>query len=466
MHKSGEGESIFKIEEGRRRASVIGNSEILDLAGKTGALDQLLNISELPGIFMEPVGLPDIHQGYGFPIGAVAAFTVENGIVSPGGIGYDINCGVSLFSTGLRKSEISGSIKDILENIWNLVPVGIKKSIFKPNADDMQEIIGTGLKWAVSNGYSVNDDMMRTEHSGIMNCSDTSSVSEMAIERGRNYIGTLGSGNHFIEIQFADRIYDHETATRFGIEEGMLYVMIHSGSRGLGHQVAVDYIEEIKQKFPEQKVPDEQLRYAPLGTATADRYLSAMNGAANYGFVNRQIMMANVRKSFRSALGDKFDYDSSKLVYSLSHNIATFEKFHGGKEILVHRKGATAAFGPGEAEGIFRETGHPILVPGSMGTRSYVMVGNAGTQNIAFSSSCHGAGRILSRKKAKEIMDYNEVISNLSGKGISIKTDSHYSVLEEAPQSYKDIDQVVSSMEKSGISRPVASLFPIGVIKG
>ena len=263
---------------------------------------------------MEPVGLPDIHQGYGFPIGAVAAFTVENGIVSPGGIGYDINCGVSLFSTGLRKSEISGNIKDILENIWNLVPVGIKKSRFKPNADDMQEIIGTGLKWAVSNGYSVNEDMMRTEHSGSMNCSDTSSVSEMAIERGRNYIGTLGSGNHFIEIQFADRIYDHETASGFGIEEGMVYVMIHSGSRGLGHQVAVDYIEEIKQKFPEQKVPDEQLHYAPLGTVTADRYLSAMNGAANYGFVNRQIMMANVRKSFRNAMGDKFDYDSSKLV--------------------------------------------------------------------------------------------------------------------------------------------------------
>ncbi len=466
MHKGQEGDSIFTIEEGRRRARVIGNSEILDLSRKTGAIDQLLNISELPGIFMEPVGLPDIHQGYGFPIGSVAAFTVENGIVSPGGVGYDINCGVSLFSTGLKKSEISGNLRNILDNIWNLIPVGIKKSRFKPGADDMSEIIGTGLKWAVSHGYTCKEDLRRTEHLGTMNCNDTSSISDMAIERGRNYMGTLGSGNHFIEIQYADSIYDHELASNFGIEEGMVYVMVHSGSRGLGHQVAVDYIEEVRQKFPEQKVPDEQLRYAPLGTETANRYISAMNGAANYGFVNRQMMMANVRKSLKNVMGDKFDYDNSKLVYSLSHNIATFEKYQGEREILVHRKGATAAFGPGEAEGEFRETGHPILVPGSMGSRSYVMVGNAGTQNIAFSSSCHGAGRIMSRKKAKESLDYNDVIGNLSGKGISIKTDSQYSVLEEAPQSYKDIAQVANSMVKSGISRPVASMFPLGVIKG
>ena len=466
MEKIMECPSMFRVNDGKRNARIIGSESILDQAMKTGAINQLLNISELPGIVDLPVGMPDIHQGYGFPVGAVAAFRAEDGIVSPGGVGYDINCGVTLMSTGMEIRELKGKTKEIMDSVWENVPVGMKKSRFKPTTDDMSQILEIGLGWAVDNGMATEDDQNMTEHSGTMKSAKWADVSQLAQDRGKNDLGTLGSGNHFMEFQYIDSTFEPELASKFRLEKGMAYVMIHSGSRGLGHQVAVDYIEKVKKEYPEQKVPDEQLRYAPLGSESAVSYISAMNAAANYGFVNRQVMIHRIRQALGKVFKNTFDPVNARLVYSISHNMAKFENDLHGEKILVHRKGATAAHGPGRASGYYRETGHPVIIPGSMGARSYIMVGSQSEKDISFSSSCHGAGRSMSRKMAKETINHMKVIENLEKKGISIKSDSEYSISEEAPESYKDIEEVKESMINSGISRPVASMFPIFVLKG
>ncbi|MCL4344793.1 MAG: RtcB family protein [Candidatus Thermoplasmatota archaeon] len=461
--------AVAEISDGRRSAVMIGTESIMNQAMSTNAVEQLLNISLLPGIRGKPVGLPDLHPGYGFPIGSVAAFDAEDGIVMPGGVGYDINCGVSLLSTGLPLNIFLRRRKEFMDDAWKRVPVGMARSRFKPSYDDLYEIVEGGLKWAYSEGFCDEHDMRVTEHSGSMYAAGRENISEKAFRRGENYLGTLGSGNHFIEMQHADHIFMKDIADDFLVSGGSVYIMIHTGSRGLGHQVATDYMEEVETRVKDEDVPDRQLKYAPVRSSTGERYISAMNGAANYGFVNRQMIVHNLRESLRHVYGGDFTEEDSFLVYSISHNIATFEDIHlDGRRIraLVHRKGATSAFGPSSASGHFAGIGNPVLIPGSMGTSSYVMVGKDGNEDISISSSCHGAGRIMSRKRARDEISPSDVRENLRGRNIEALSGSEFAMSEESPDTYKDIDQVILSSELSGIGLKVASLSPVGVIKG
>ncbi|MGP6207765.1 RtcB family protein [Cuniculiplasma sp. SKW3] len=461
--------AVTEISDDRRKGLIIGSEPILEQAMKTMAIEQLLNISLLPKILGAPVGLPDIHPGYGFPIGSVAAFDGDEGIVMPGGVGYDINCGVSLLSTGLSEGAFLTKRREFLEEVWKRIPVGMARSRFKPSRNALYEIVESGLKWAYSEGFCDEHDMRVTEHSGTMYAASREYISEAAFNRGENYIGTLGSGNHFIEMQKVNQVFKKDISDDFLVFQGNVYIMIHTGSRGLGHQVATDYMESVEGQMEDNMVPDRQLKYAQIKSSTGEKYISAMNGAANYAFVNRQIITHNLRESLRSVYKKEFSEEDSFLVYSLSHNIATFEDvWVDGRRIkaLVHRKGATSAFGPLRAQGHFSGMGNPVLIPGSMGTMSYVMVGTDENERISLSSICHGAGRIMSRKKAREDILPDDVRRKLNEKNIEIKSGSDYAMSEESPETYKDIDEVILSNEISGIGRRVASLEPLGVIKG
>ena len=460
---------VTELSDDLRKGIIIGSEKVLNQAMQTNAVDQLLNISLLPHIIGYPVGLPDIHPGYGFPIGSVAAFDADEGIVMPGGVGYDINCGVSLLSTGLSEKTFIQKRKEFIDEAWKRIPVGMARSRFKPSSEDLYEIVESGLKWSYSKGFCDEHDMRVTEHSGSMYAASRENISEMAFKRGENYLGTLGSGNHFIEMQKADEIFIRDIADDFLIFGGNVYIMVHTGSRGLGHQVAADYMEMVESTTEDLMVPDRQLKYALIKSNLGEKYISAMNGAANYAFVNRQMIIYNLRESLRAVYGKEFSEEDAYLVYSLSHNIATFEEVYmdgGSKKALVHRKGATSAFGPRNAKGHFSGTGNPVLIPGSMGTMSYVMVGTDQNERISFSSSCHGAGRILSRKKAREDISPEDVRRRLNDKNIEVRSGSDYAMSEESPETYKDIDEVIISNEISGIGKRVASLRPVGVIKG
>ena len=453
---------------------IYANREIGKSLAEDRSLDQVVNVAMLPGIVKASMGMPDIHWGYGFPIGGVAGFDVKEGIISPGGVGYDINCGVTLIGTDLDVEEVRPHIREMLDKIFLKVPSGMsKKASLKINEKQMDEILSLGLEWAFDNGYATEDDMLHTEDRGKMGQPEPVNVSLEARKRGLTQLGTLGSGNHFLEIQSVERILDGERASSFKLHEGKATVMIHTGSRGLGHQVATDFVREI-QKGGDGVVPDvndRQLSSAYFQSDIGQRYYGAMNAAANFGFVNRQIIVSRIRSVFGEVLHRDPEEMGIRIVYSLAHNIARVERHRvDGKsmDLVVHRKGATRAF-PGSRMGQdspYHKYGHPVIIPGDMGTASYVLAGTEENLEKSFGSTCHGAGRLLSRKKSMESFSSSQVISEMNRSGIMIKAASPGVVSEEAPGSYKNIDQVVATVAGSGLSIPVARLIPLGVVKG
>jgi tRNA-splicing ligase RtcB len=434
------------------------------------SIQQVINVAMLPGIVRASYAMPDIHWGYGFPIGGVAAFDAVEGIVSPGGVGYDINCGVSLVRTNVSVEDVKSRIKELINLLFSTVPSGIGSTKLRLNDTQMEDILLNGSRWALENGYAEPSDLSSTEEGGKLADANPAKVSPEAKKRGAKQVGTLGAGNHFLEVQMVENILDPEIASNFGISEvGMTTVMVHTGSRGLGHQVATDYIRAINNSnegVVEHPV-DRQLNSLKIDSRLGQDYLQAMNAAANFGFVNRQIIVKGIMDSFdRIFPGSKVE-----LVYSLAHNIAKREYHYvdGSKrELIIHRKGATRAFAPSSMpdNDKFSKYGHPVLIPGDMGSASYILVGREGNEEKSFGSSCHGAGRKLSRKKSLEEFDSEMVISSLASKGIYLRAQNRNVVSEEAPGSYKDIDEVVDAVRGAGLTTPIARMIPIGVVKG
>lgn len=430
------------------------------------ALQQIKNVAMMPGILKASMVMPDAHQGYGFPIGGVAAFDIEKGVISPGGVGYDINCSVRLLRTNLTLKDIKNK-KEIIHSLFRSIPSGVgrgDKLIL--NKQELNGVLKEGAQWAVKKGYGVKEDYLHTEEEGKLNGANPDNVSERAKKRGLPQLGSLGAGNHFLEIQVVDEIYDEKIAREFGLEKGQITIMIHCGSRGLGHQVASDYIRlmEMEYKWPEQ---DRELVNAPINSKLGKEYFSAMACAANFAFANKQLITHWIREDLKHY----FPKLKAEVVYDVCHNIAKFEKHTiDGKEkqVLIMRKGATRSFGEGREEipKAYRKVGQPVIIPGSMGTASYVLVGTKKAEEISFSSTCHGAGRVESRTSAKKQRTGEEVKKDLSKKGIEVESGSMRGLSEEAPEAYKDIDEVIKVVDEVGIGKKVARLKPIAVMKG
>lgn len=436
-----------------------------------GAIGQLRNVTELPGIYKKAMAMPDSHQGYGFPIGGVAAIDYEQGCISPGGIGFDINCGVRLLATDLDKEKVEARIKELLEALYKHVPVGVGRSSDLKLADDeLDNVLENGSRWAHSKGYGNEDDCDLCEEGGKMPGAKAAKVSPKAKARGRNQLGTLGAGNHFLEVQIVEQIYDKDIAEKFGVtREGQIVVMIHCGSRGLGHQVCSDYLRKMEEKYPDimQKLPEKDLIYAPAGSDLANDYYAAMAASANFAWANRHMIAHNTRKAFHEI----FPEARLDAVYDVAHNIAKIEEHEIDGELkkcYVHRKGATRAFGPGRKEipEKYREVGQPILIPGSMGTASYVLVGTAKAEEETFGSTAHGAGRLMSRFKAIKSFNGDRIRSDLAKVQIYVKARSTKGISEEAPGAYKDVDEVVKTSHDAGIGNLVVKVRPLGVLKG
>ncbi len=435
---------------------------------EAGAFQQGVNVSYLPGIQKYSIMLPDAHYGYGFPIGGVAAFDKETGVVSPGGTGFDINCGVRLLSTNLKYEDVKPKLKTLVEKLFENIPAGVgSKGRLRVTDPELKNVLVEGARWAVENGYGNGKDLEHMEENGKMEDANPEKCSQKAFQRGRPQLGTLGAGNHFLEIQRTDEIYEPETAEKFGIrEEGQITVMVHCGSRGFGHQVADEYIRVMEGAMKKYNIslPDRQLACAPLGTKEAEDYLQAMRCAVNYAFCNRQVITHWVRETFAQVFGEE---QEMPLIYDVCHNIAKFEEYDG-KELCVHRKGATRAFGPGRKEipKAYRSTGQPVIIPGSMGTASYLMVGTKTAEEETFGSTCHGAGRTMSRHAAISKFRGENIQKTMEERGQYVKATAPISLAEEAAEAYKDIDEVIKSVDISGIAKKVARVVPLGVTKG
>jgi|APSaa5957512622_1039677.scaffolds.fasta_scaffold36091_1 tRNA-splicing ligase RtcB (3'-phosphate/5'-hydroxy nucleic acid ligase) len=449
---------------------IFASEKLLEKMKQDRSLGQARNVACLPGIYKYACVMPDGHEGYGFPIGGVAALDVKTGGISPGGIGYDINCGVRLLQTNLTKEQMYPKIKDLLDALFKSVPAGLGGSNITVTTEVLDGLLNKGAKWAVENGYGNQDDLDHCESNGCMEQADASRVSDKAKNRGRKQLATLGSGNHFLEIQYVDEIYDVEVAKAFGItEKDQVVLMIHCGSRGLGHQVCSDYLREMERTFPEiiAKIPDKELIYAPAGHKLCDDYLKAMSAAANFAWCNRHIIGHQTRLAFKKVFPDV----ELKTVYDVAHNICKVEehKIDGEmKKVYLHRKGATRAFPPGHPElaEAYRSVGQPIILPGSMGTASYILVGTEEGMEATFGSTAHGAGRVMSRHEALRKFKGEQVKKDLEAQKISLKSASWKGVAEEAPGVYKDIDEVARVSDETGIGKKVVRLRPIGVIKG
>ncbi len=463
-------EGMYKIEKsGAMKVPVIvfASEEMLEKIKQDRTLWQATNMATLPGVQKNIIVLPDAHEGYGACIGGVSAFDAENGVISPGEVGFDINCGVRLLKTNMNKEEVYPKAKELLHQISRDVPAGVGRSNISISKEELDIVLNKGAEWAVKNGYGNKEDLEFCEENGRMKTADASLVSDSAKKRGHDQIGTLGSGNHFLEIQYVDEIFDKEAAEAFGLKEGQVTVMIHCGSRGLGHQVCSDYLRKMEKVFPEivASLPDRDLIYAPTSHPLAKEYFAAMSAAANFAWCNRHVIGHQVRRSFSSIFKD------SKLetIYDIAHNIVKLEDHKVNsetKKVYVQRKGATRAFGPGRKEipKKYQKVGQPIMIPGTMGTASYVLVGES--QELSFSSTAHGAGREMSRHAAIKKYDANKIKQELEAKNIFIKSASKKGIAEEAPGAYKDIEQVVDVSDQIGIGRKVARLKPIGVVKG
>lgn len=436
-----------------------------------GAVTQLANIATLPGICKNSLAMPDIHWGYGFPIGGVGAFTMDEGVISPGGVGFDINCGVRLMATPLHRSDL-GQVKKVLQELYNIVPTGVgTKSRITASDRDLNRIMTEGARWAVDEGYGTERDLLWCEEQGCIEGADISHVSQKARKRGRPQCGTLGSGNHFLEIQCVEEIFDPEAAQAFGIEAGQICIMIHCGSRGLGHQICTDHLKILEDASKKYQIPlaDKQLACAPLTSPEGEAYLSAMACAANYAWTNRQMIMHLTREVFSREFS--LSAEEMPLVYDVTHNVAKIEEHmvDGKRTMLcVHRKGATRAFGPGthDLPPGCDAIGQPVIIPGSMGSSSYLLKGTTGAMEKTFGSTCHGAGRVLSRSQAKKMATGEDIRETLARNGITVLAPSPGSIAEEAPNAYKPSGEVVKVVHEAGISARVARLNPIGVIKG
>jgi tRNA-splicing ligase RtcB len=435
------------------------------------SLKQVANVAHLPGIVGASLAMPDIHWGYGFPIGGVAATDAEDGVVSPGGVGYDINCGVRLVASRFMRDEVTPHLREIVKAMYARVPTGVgaHRRDLRLSTGDLNGVLQHGAKWAIDRGYGTSADLDVIEERGALPGANPELVSARAFERGQAQLGTLGSGNHFAELQYVAEIYDEDVAAAFGLRRGQVTVMIHSGSRGLGHQVCEDYLRVMiraSQKYGIE-LPDRQLCCAPVKSPEGREYLAAMSAAANFAFANRQVMAHWVRESIAEALGVTSEGTGVRTVYDVCHNIAKFETFPGGK-VCVHRKGATRAYPPGHPEtpAAYREVGQPVLIPGDMGRYSYVLVGTEGAYRDTFGSSCHGAGRRWSRSHAKRQAKGQAVIKDLEARGVVVMAAGVATVAEEMPDAYKDVADVVRVVHEAGVARRVAQLRPIGVIKG
>ncbi|MEM0141254.1 MAG: RtcB family protein [Thermoplasmatales archaeon] len=454
---------------------VYSNETLLRGLADDESINQLVNVSMLPGIVKASLAMPDIHLGYGFPIGGVAAFRMNGGVISPGGVGYDINCGVRLIATNLNYSIVKPRIKELVDTIFQQVPSGVGKSgRLQMSNQKIENVLSDGVSYLIREGYGWDRDKERIEEEGSIKFSDRSKVSRKARDRGFQQLGSLGAGNHFLEVQVIDQIFDEEIAKKFGLhEKGQVTVMVHTGSRGFGHQVATDYLDLMVDAMKKYDiyVPDRQLASAPLGSKEAQDYIGAMGAAANFGFSNRQIITHWIRESFRRVFDMEPEAMEMDIVYDVAHNIAKPEvhEIDGKKEqLMVHRKGATRAF-PGERPeitGIYKGVGHPVIIPGTMGTSSYVLIGTSHALEETFGSTCHGSGRVMSRNKAVKQYTENFIREELEKMGIYVRAATKYVLQEEAPWAYKDVSEVVKSVECAGLSRIVARLKPIGVMKG
>jgi tRNA-splicing ligase RtcB len=436
------------------------------------SLDQAANVATLPGIVGHSLAMPDIHQGYGFPIGGVCATgPKQGGVVSPGGVGFDINCGVRLVRANLTEADVRPRLKQLVDQIFRDVPCGTGGSGFVKITDpDLDAILVEGARWMVKHGYGEDSDAEHTEAGGRLEGAEPDKVSERAKLRGKPQIATLGSGNHFLEVQYVESIADAAAAQAFGLRKGQIVVLIHSGSRGLGHQVCTDALQKMgaAMKKYDISLPDRQLACVPIDSPEGRDYLGAMRAAANFAWANRQGMTHFLRNAFARIFGSETRIG---VIYDVCHNIAKLEKHEvGGKrtEVLVHRKGATRAFPPGHPEtpAAYRSIGQPVFVPGSMGTASWVLAGQQGSMRETFGSCCHGAGRLLSRTAAKKGRNIQQVVEGLERQGIYVRSETRKGVLEEVPEAYKDVDEVIEVVHNAGLAKKVARLRPMGVIKG
>ena len=455
----------------RTDALIYADARLLDAIVKDLSVEQAMNVAFLPGIVGRSLAMPDIHQGYGFPIGGVAATDVRSGVVSPGGVGFDINCGVRLLGSTLTKDEVTPKLRELVNQLFRDVPSGTgSKGFLECSFPELNEVLEQGAAWVVEHGYGEADDVTFCEESGQMDGADAAKVSDRAKQRGRTQLGTLGSGNHFLEVQHVQKVFEPEIARAFGLEEEQVVVLIHCGSRGLGHQVCTDYLKTMNDAMRRYSIdlPDRQLACVPMNSPEGRDYLAAMAASANFAWANRQAITHFTRKSFRKIFGDATQL---RVVYDVAHNIAKRERHRVNdepREVLVHRKGATRSFPAGSPfiPEAYASVGQPVLIPGSMGTASYVLVGTEKAMEETFGTVCHGAGRAMSRTAAKKGRDARVETKKLEDQGIIVRAETRDGILEEVPDAYKDIDAVVDVVHNAGLARKVARLRPMGVIKG
>ncbi|MGQ9515961.1 MAG: RtcB family protein [Anaerolineae bacterium] len=455
-------------------ARLYADDAILEDALGDRSIEQLINTTTLPGVVRYTLAMPDIHQGYGPPIGGVIATRHPDGIISPGATGYDINCGVRVLVSQIAVNELRPHLETLVNALFQNIPSGVGKGgAIRLNTKELDEVMVRGAAFAVERGYGSREDLERTEERGALAGADPSAVSRHARERGSPQLGTLGSGNHFIEVSVVEEVYDPEVADAWGIFPGQVAVWIHSGSRGLGHQVCTDYVREFQKAVQKYGIslPDRELVCAPFNSPEGQAYFGAMASAANYAWANRQCMAELVRRTFEQVLAGRVSDWHLRQIYDVAHNIVKIEGHDvGGRhmKVIVHRKGATRAFGPGHPAlpPAYRETGQPVLIPGDMGTGSYLLVGTEQAMRDAFGTTCHGAGRVWSRAQAKKSIRGEELVQELRQKGIIVRAGSMAGLAEEAPDAYKDVDRVVNVVHKAGLARKVARFHPLGVIKG
>lgn len=465
---------IPKTGNMRVPARIYASDHMLDAILSDQAPQQAANVAHLPGIMKASFAMPDMHWGYGFPIGGVAAFDLDEGVISPGGVGYDINCGVRLMGSKLERKHIQPKLRNLVDTLFDRVPTGVGSAgALKVTENELRKVAVDGARWAVAQGFGLEADLDHIEENGRIGGADPDAVSERAMKRGRPQIGTLGSGNHFLEVLYVSEIYDEEAAGTMGLFPEAITVIIHSGSRGFGYQICDDYLSVMDHAMKKYGIdlPDRQLACAPIQSPEGQSYVKAMRCAINYAFANRQVMAHHTRLAFETTLGLSQSEIGLRTIYEVAHNIAKFEthRINGAdKKVCVHRKGATRAFGPGHPEvpSRYRSVGQPVLIPGDMGRYSYVLVGTAHAMEETFGSTCHGAGRAMSRTKARKSSKGRNIHRELEDRGIIVRSDSIRTMREELSEAYKDVRDVVDACEGAGISKTVAQLRPLGCIKG
>lgn len=453
---------------------IFATQELLEQIMDDKSLEQAVNAATLPGLVGNVVIMPDMHQGYGFPIGAVAATEFPRGVISPGGIGYDVNCGIRLLASSIELEAALPHLDALATLLNKYCPSGVGvKGVVRVNVPELERVLREGSRWALKNGYASEQDLARTEEGGCLEGADPAKVSDRAKQRGRQQIGSVGAGNHFVEVDVVESIFDSETAAVFGLRTGCLAVQIHCGSRGLGHQVCTDYVQSFQSAVQRYgiELPDRELVCAPMDSPEGQAYLGAMRAAANFAFANRQLLAHSARRAFEEIFAGKLKGWELRQVYDIAHNMGKIEthEIDGQRiKVCVHRKGATRAFGPGSPDlpPEYQSTGQPVLVPGSMGTASWVLAGTEMSMARSFGSCCHGAGRVMSRSKAKHEIRGDDLRRELEGRGIKVRAGSMPGLAEEAPSAYKDVDAVVETVTAADIARKVARLRPVAVVKG